>query len=202
MTTFQQIVDNYERLQITPELAIELFGEDAREPICNNLQIYGQNWLNTNKNIEDMRRIIPTLPIIEDCISLRALYEVFVPKLQRELRQIEKHIRRLQKCLEILEDRTIFSKPPIFAGHVDIKALKERLEITDVIERWVNLKRSGKNYKGLCPFHTDGKPSFVVYPDNGRWWCFACSEGGDIISFVQKIKSCGFKEAVEELRGL
>ena len=61
------------------------------------------------------------------------------------------------------------------------------------------LKRAGKEYKGLCPFHTDKHPSFYVNPDKGIYKCFSCGEGGHVIGFVQKIKKIEFKEAVREL---
>src|SRR5699024_1234247 len=55
--------------------------------------------------------------------------------------------------------------------------------------------------KGLCPFHDERTPSFHVRPQVGRWHCFGCGEGGDVISFVQKIDGLGFTEAVEYLAG-
>lgn len=192
----------YTTPKITPEIAIEMFGEDAREPVCNNLQQYCQAWRVKEREILEIKRIIPTLPVIKGPISLRGLYEVMLPKMQQELREIERHIRRLQRCLELLEGKPLFTNPSTLPGHVDVQALKNRLDIVDVISRWVDLRQSGKTYKGRCVFHDDHSPSLVAYPEDGRWWCFACSIGGDVISFVQKINNCSFREAIAELERL
>lgn len=184
--------------KITSEVAIEIFGEVARQPVCDNLKYYCLAWNAKKNNIAELERIIPTLPVVENSISLRGLYEVMLPRAQRELRQIERHIRRLQHCLELLEGRQLFSRPSDAPGHIDTDALKERLDIADVISQWVGLRQSGNTYKGRCPFHNDRAPSFVVYPATKSWWCFACNEGGDVITFVQKIKNCSFREAIAE----
>lgn len=193
----------YNNTAFSSEIAIEMFGEDAREPVCNNLEEYCYKWRIKDKQIAELKRIIPTLPLVRGPISLRGLYEVMLPKMQQELQGIERHIRRLQRCLELLEGRPLFTNPNTLPGHIDVKALKERLDIVDVVSQWVELRHSGKTYKGRCPFHSECTPSFVVYPDSKSWHCFgACGESGDAISFVQKIKNCGFREAVTELERL
>jgi DNA primase len=64
----------------------------------------------------------------------------------------------------------------------------------------VQLGRAGRNYKGLCPFHAENTPSFVVFPESGTWHCFgACGEGGDIFTFVMKREGWDFRTALEEL---
>lgn len=188
--------------RITPEVAIEMFGESAREPVCDNLTRYCQEWHAKTKEIAELERIIPTLPVIEKGISLRGLYLIMLPKMKQELWRIEGHIRRLQRCLELLEGKKLFNKPSDLPGHIDVDSLKSRVDITEVIGRWVELRRSGGTLKGRCPFHDDRSPSFAVYPEDSRWWCFACSEGGDIITFIQKILNYSFREAVAELQNL
>ncbi len=175
-------------------------GEAAREPVCNNLQEYCFKWRIKKKQITELKRIIPTLPIVKGPISLHGLYEIMLPKMQQELREIEQHIRRLRRCLELLEGKPLFITPNSPPDHIDAEALKDRIDIVDIVSQSVDLRRSGKTYKGRCPFHQDRTPSLVVYPHSKSWWCFSCSEGGDAISFVQKIKNCGFLEAIEELR--
>lgn len=69
----------------------------------------------------------------------------------------------------------------------------------ELISDYVTLKPAGRNFKGLCPFHAEKTPSFVVNPERGSWRCFGCGEGGDLFSFVQKIESISFVEAAERL---
>jgi DNA primase len=76
--------------------------------------------------------------------------------------------------------------------------IKERLDVVDVISAYVPLRKSGRIYKALCPFHQEKTPSFVVYPDTGTWRCFgACGTGGDIFAFVMKRENVDFREALE-----
>lgn len=78
--------------------------------------------------------------------------------------------------------------------------MRERARIEDVVGEHVTLKPAGVgSMKGLCPFHDERTPSFHVRPPVNLWHCFGCGEGGDVISFVQKIDGLGFTEAVERL---
>lgn len=78
-----------------------------------------------------------------------------------------------------------------------IDEIKERLDIVEVISPYVPLKKAGRSYKGLCPFHNEKTPSFVVFPDTQSWRCFgACGTGGDIFSFVMKRENLDFSEAL------
>ena len=82
-----------------------------------------------------------------------------------------------------------------------IDEIKTKLDIVDVISEHVNLRKSGRNYTGFCPFHPNVRtPSFVVFPESQRWHCFgACGEGGDIFTFVMKREGWDFRTALEEL---
>lgn len=81
----------------------------------------------------------------------------------------------------------------------DIDRLREQADALAVVGDHVTLKRAGKNWKGLCPFHTEKTPSFNVMPDEARWYCYGCSEGGDLIDFIRRIDGLDFVEAVEAL---
>lgn len=81
--------------------------------------------------------------------------------------------------------------------------LKEEIrsanDIVDVVSQYVTLKRSGRNYFGLCPFHKEKSPSFSVSPDRQYFHCFGCHKGGDVFTFVSEIERISFKEALEML---
>jgi DNA primase len=82
----------------------------------------------------------------------------------------------------------------------DIAAVRERSPIADVVGEYLQLRNAGGgSLKGLCPFHEEKTPSFNVTPSRGLYYCFSCSEGGDVISFVQKVDGLSFAEAVERL---
>ena len=78
--------------------------------------------------------------------------------------------------------------------------MRERARLEDVVGEHVTLKSAGVgSLKGLCPFHDERTPSFHVRPQLGYWHCFGCGEGGDVITFIEKIHHLGFAEAVEYL---
>ena len=82
----------------------------------------------------------------------------------------------------------------------DIALVKERSSIEDVVREHVTLRPAGPgSMKGLCPFHDEKTPSFNIRPAVGAWYCFGCGEGGDVISFVQKVEHLTFTESVERL---
>lgn len=80
-----------------------------------------------------------------------------------------------------------------------IDEIKRRLDVVDFIGESVQLKRAGRSFKGLCPFHAEKTPSFHVSPERQSWYCFGEGEGGDIFSFVQKRDGVGFAEALRTL---
>jgi DNA primase len=80
-----------------------------------------------------------------------------------------------------------------------IAEIKARLDIVDVIGQKVALKKTGHTFKGLCPFHAEKTPSFIVFPDKGNYHCFGCQANGDVFSFVMKIENLEFAEALRVL---
>jgi len=77
-----------------------------------------------------------------------------------------------------------------------IEEIKNSNDIVDIISQYVNLKRSGRNFFGLCPFHKEKSPSFSVSPDKQIFHCFGCGAGGNVIHFISKIENADFKEAI------
>lgn len=80
-----------------------------------------------------------------------------------------------------------------------VQEIKDRCDIVDIIGRVVNLKKAGMNYKGLCPFHTEKTPSFMVSETRQRYTCFGCNKSGDVINFMQEYYNMDFMQALEKL---
>ena len=80
-----------------------------------------------------------------------------------------------------------------------VSQIKQNLDITDVIAGYISVKKSGKNYKALCPFHSEDTPSFMVSPELQIYKCFGCGEAGDIFNFVEKMEGVDFNSALEIL---
>ena len=81
-----------------------------------------------------------------------------------------------------------------------IEYIKQSVDLVSLVRsRGIALKKNGKGYKGICPFHEDDNPSFSVSPDQNLWNCFGCDKGGDAIRFVELIDQVSFKEAVKTI---
>lgn len=85
------------------------------------------------------------------------------------------------------------------AGRTIIEEVKERLDIVEIVGTRVELRRSGRYFKGLCPFHQEKTPSFYVFPDRQSYHCFGCEKSGDVISFQMETQGLSFKDALQEL---
>ncbi len=81
-----------------------------------------------------------------------------------------------------------------------LEEIKKRIDIVEFIGSFIHLKKTGRNFKALCPFHQEKTPSFIVSPERQIWRCFgACNEGGDIVKFLMKWENLTFFEALKEL---
>ena len=80
-----------------------------------------------------------------------------------------------------------------------IQEVVRRNDIEEVIGQYVHLRRRGRTLSGLCPFHNEKTPSFVVYPDTQSFYCFGCGAAGDVINFVRKYNNLGYVESVKQL---
>src|SRR5678815_4302871 len=80
-----------------------------------------------------------------------------------------------------------------------INEIRSRADIVAVIGQHVQLKKAGRSWKGLCPFHGEKTPSFNVHPDKGFYYCFGCQKKGDVFTFVMEYEGKSFHEAAETL---
>jgi len=81
----------------------------------------------------------------------------------------------------------------------DLEEIKGKVDLVEFIGKYLPLKKAGTNYKGLCPFHIEKSPSFMVSPDKQIWHCFGCGRGGDVFKFVMEKEGVGFAEALQML---
>lgn len=82
-----------------------------------------------------------------------------------------------------------------------VEEVVRRSDITEVVSSYVQLRHRGRTHTGLCPFHSEKTPSFVVYPETQSFYCFGCGAGGDVINFVRRISNLDYVEAVKLLAG-
>ena len=80
-----------------------------------------------------------------------------------------------------------------------VAEVRERTDIVDLVSQYVQLKKTGRSYKGLCPFHQEKTPSFVVFPESGNFHCFGCGKGGDAFTFYMGVEHVEFRDALQEL---
>lgn len=81
----------------------------------------------------------------------------------------------------------------------DVQLIKDKIDLVDFVGEYVKLKKVGRNFNGLCPFHTEKTPSFFVSPERQRWHCFGCNRGGDLYSFLMEKEGLDFGEALRIL---
>lgn len=113
------------------------------------------------------------------------------------VQEVEEEIQTTMGEIQALDK----PKPPrrTYSKRFDPAEVKRRTNITALVGRYVRLKKRGKEHIGKCPFHDDRHPSFSVNPEKGLWCCYACGIGGDIFSFLTRLRGYSFQEAVEEV---
>lgn len=87
----------------------------------------------------------------------------------------------------------------MYVDNSKIEEIKNRVDIVDLVSEYVTLKKAGRNFSGLCPFHQEKTPSFTVNRDKQIFYCFGCREGGNVITFLMKIADKTFPEVIKDL---
>lgn len=106
------------------------------------------------------------------------------------LEKVEKEVWKLKFLLKII-------KPT--GKTYDIERIKNTINLKDLVESYgIKLRKTGRSYQGLCPFHNEKTPSFTIFPDN-RFKCFGCNESGDIFTFLELKEELSFREVLEKL---
>ncbi len=85
---------------------------------------------------------------------------------------------------------------------VDAREVKARADFVAIASRYTRLSRAGRQYRGLCPLHSERHPSFYVEPERKIFYCFGCGAGGDVFDFIMRTEGCGFPQAVAILSEL
>ncbi len=81
-----------------------------------------------------------------------------------------------------------------------VAEIRDRIDIVDLVQSYVpSLKKAGRNHKGLCPFHQEKTPSFIVFPDSQNFHCFGCGKGGDLFAFYMLVENIEFRDALKDL---
>lgn len=81
-----------------------------------------------------------------------------------------------------------------------VSEIRERIDVVEVVQSYVpSLKKTGRNFKGLCPFHQEKTPSFIVFPDSQNFHCFGCGKGGDLFTFYMLVENIEFRDALRDL---
>ncbi len=112
-----------------------------------------------------------------------------------ELAKIDRHIQRLRRLL--------VADKPAGPGRITDDDIQRALQvpIIDIASTQLQLRKSGRNYVALCPFHNEKHPSCFFYPESNSFYCFSCGAGGNVINYTQKINGAAFTEVVKQLVG-
>ena len=99
----------------------------------------------------------------------------------------------LSKYVEMLTNELKYSIPENIIDEV-----RDRTDIVEVVSKFVSIKKVGKNFKGLCPFHSEKTPSFTVSSEKRIYHCFGCGAGGNVFKFVMEVQNISFVDAVQQ----
>src|SRR5258708_22824252 len=91
----------------------------------------------------------------------------------------------------------VSKKSPINASPYSARDLKAHADLVGYASRFTRLRRYGRQFRGLCPLHSERHPSFYVHPEKQVFHCFGCGTGGDVFAFVMRVNGCDFRRALE-----
>jgi hypothetical protein len=174
---------------------LEIFPE-AKEIIPEKVKEWQEKEKEIKKVIKYKLRLIRNR--VKDTFSRWFWREVVKMYVGDELLEVERQIQRLKRLKFISQYR----QHSLALGK---KLTQEKINqarlmpIVDIASSFLRMKKSGKNYLTLCPFHQEKHPSFYLYPDTNSFYCFGCNRGGDVIKFVELHFVYDFKQAVEYL---
>jgi hypothetical protein len=170
-----------------PKEANSLFSEKIKEWEAKEKEIF--------KEIAPFLRKIRS---IKDEFNRWFLRESLKILVSSELNEIVNHIQRLNRLKIIATSDN--AKGKINNLEIDLE-IARKTPILNIASSFLRLRRSGKNYLALCPFHQEKHPSFYIYPETNSFYCFGCGKGGDVIKFVQLAFGYSFKETLNYLKG-
>jgi len=177
---------------LTDRELLEIFPE-AKEIIPEKLKEWQEREKEIKEVIKHDLRLIRSR--VKDSFSRWFWREVVKVYVGDELLEVERQIQRLKRLIFIskgnVPESTNFSQEKLRQA--------KSTSIVEVASSFLKLRRSGRNYVALCPFHQEKHPSFYIYPETNSFYCFGCLKGGDIIKFVEYAYHYSFKEAVEYL---
>lgn len=194
---FVKVPRRYYHHCLTDRELLEVFSE-AKEVISQKIK----EWENIQEEInkKEVKPYLRKVKKIEDEFSQWFWKEVLKllvnPKLIKAINNIQR-LRRLEFIANYKpkKDRKNKAKNNFEA---EIEQARQA-PIVNIASSFLQLQRSGRNWKGLCPFHKEKHPSFYIYPETNSFYCFGCNQGGDVIKFTKLAFNLGFKEAVEYL---
>ena len=135
--------------------------------------------------------------ILQGMPRVRILHGVGTGRL---MSAVKEYLREMEYVKDLrTEERNAGGDRGGFVMRNDADQLLDKISILDVVSQYVKLRKAGKDYLGLCPFHKEKTPSFTVSVEKQIYYCFGCHEGGNAINFVMKYENLSFQEALESL---
>lgn len=116
------------------------------------------------------------------------------------LPMIDDYQKQIRKFNWLKRKVITYNKAKFEKQHIDIDSLLKSVDLVDLVGRYVELRKNGKEYKGLCPFHDEKTPSFFVNKEKGVYHCFGCGAKGNAIRFLMEQENLDFEQAIHELK--